>query len=185
MRKIFSLWASTWRIRYAGLSGFIDATNSKSVAVGMWHEDLCIVAFSMRKYANRFHPMVSLSRDGERATQWLSELGYDCVRGSSSKGGSDALNRFRALLKDKQSVAVTLDGPRGPRRVAKPGLFRLGQTMECDLWMIHTEARGWRLPTWDHQLIPWPFARVTLHFKRNEEPLTRLEAFQDWLNRQT
>ena len=40
--------------------------------------------------------------------------------------------------------------------------------------MIHTEARGWRLPTWDHQLIPWPFAQVTLHFKRNEEPLTAL-----------
>lgn len=183
LKAIFSLWASTWRIRYKGLDEFISAS-TRGIAVGLWHEDLCSVAFSMRKQAKLFHPVVSLSSDGDRAVSWLERFGYTCLRGSSSKGGSAVFGACITVLEGQGSVAITMDGPRGPRRLAKPGLFRLGHESGHLLWLVRTEARGWRLPTWDRQLIPWPFAQVSIHFRAVDCELTSLVDFQAWLNRQ-
>ncbi|MGC6508755.1 MAG: lysophospholipid acyltransferase family protein [Myxococcota bacterium] len=182
VQKLLGLWASSWRIQYVGLSEFINAANHEGLAVGLWHEDFCIVAFSMKNHANRFAPLVSKSKDGDRAEYWLKELGYDCIRGSSSRGGQDAFIELQKRLKQKESVAITIDGPRGPRRIAKPGLFRLHNTVECGLWMIRADAKGPRLPTWDQQFIPWPFSTVQITFHQCGLELTSLKTLQDWLD---
>ena len=181
VQKIFGLLASTWRVKYVGLTEFIQATGRQGIAVGLWHEDFCIVAFSMRHHSNRFAPLVSKSKDGDRAAAWLKALGYHCVRGSSSKGGHEALLELEQRLNGKGSVAITVDGPRGPRRMAKSGIFRLHESVGTGLWMIRTHARGWRLPTWDKQLIPWPFSVVEVSFNEFQGELVSLEMLQDWL----
>ena len=182
VQKLFGLLAWTWRVKYVGLTEFIIATNRQGVAVGLWHEDFCIVAFSMRHHSNHFAPLVSKSNDGDRAEAWLKDLGYDCVRGSSSNGGRDAFLDLEQRLKRNESVAITVDGPRGPRRLAKSGLFRLHTSVGNGLWMIRTQARGYRLPTWDRQLIPWPFSVVEVTFNEFQGEVLSLEMLQDWLD---
>ncbi|MBK8980547.1 MAG: lysophospholipid acyltransferase family protein [Planctomycetes bacterium] len=104
--------------------------------------------------------LISTHRDGELIAQVARRLGFDPVRGSSTRGGAGAV---RELLKkrDHGAVAVTPDGPRGPRASVKPGLVQLAGLLG---WPIRTmgfaASRARRLSSWDRFAIPKPFARV-------------------------
>ncbi len=106
--------------------------------------------------------MVSASRDGEHLVAVLAHLGFRAVRGSSSRGGVRALLGARRALAEGERVIVAVDGPRGPVGSVAPGVVALART--APVIVATAQARGLRLPTWDHALIPWPFSRVVVRY---------------------
>jgi len=92
-------------------------------------------------------------------------FGAETVRGSSSNGGSEALREMEKVLGRVAAIGITLDGPRGPRRVAKPGLAILAaRTGTPIIPNAVSITRCWRTRSWDEFMIPKPFARCIYAF---------------------
>ncbi len=102
--------------------------------------------------------------DGEWIARIITRFGYGTARGSSSRGARRALLQLRREVQERP-VAFTLDGPRGPARVAQPGALWLAKVTGNPIIPFHLEAdRHWTLGSWDRTQIPKPFARVALAF---------------------
>jgi lysophospholipid acyltransferase (LPLAT)-like uncharacterized protein len=102
--------------------------------------------------------------DGEWIARIITRFGYGTARGSSSRGARKALLQMMRDVRDRP-VAFTLDGPRGPARVAQPGAVWLAKATGNPIIPFHLEAdRRWTLESWDRTQIPQPFANVALVF---------------------
>lgn len=105
--------------------------------------------------------MISASRDGELISTIARSMGYTPVRGSSSKGGQEALKGMVRFMKEGKRCAITPDGPRGPRREVKKGVVDLARLTGCPVVPFAFEAQHcWRLRSWDRFIIPKPFSRA-------------------------
>lgn len=133
------------------------------VLIAIWHETLALAAWCYR--GRGYHTLTSYSFDGELAACVLRRFGLCAVRGSSSRGGSDALRQLEKAARLTPVVGFTLDGPRGPRRIAKPGLAILAARTGLPI-VPHAFAadRCRRMNSWDRLILPKPFARVTTRF---------------------
>ncbi len=130
-----------------------------------WHESLLPVMWQHRGLG--IAAVISQARDGEYLSRFAGSLGYRLLRGSSSRGGRRALAGAIRALRAGVPVGFTPDGPRGPRRVAKPGAFLAAVRGGALVLPVHAEARpAWRAGSWDRFLLPWPFARVRLVYGR-------------------
>jgi lysophospholipid acyltransferase (LPLAT)-like uncharacterized protein len=109
--------------------------------------------------------LISDHKDGEIITQIVSGFGCRAVRGSSSKGAARALLQLSRTLNEGNDIAITPDGPRGPRHSFAPGAVVLSQRTGSPIVLLASYAkRVWRLNTWDGFEIPKPFARVTVAY---------------------
>jgi lysophospholipid acyltransferase (LPLAT)-like uncharacterized protein len=107
--------------------------------------------------------MTSKSFDGEYIARIIERLGFPAVRGSSSRGGVRALLGMHKLLDKGQTVAFTIDGPRGPLYVAKPGPVLLARNTGAPIYCFHIALeKAWVLKSWDQFMIPKPFSRALL-----------------------
>ena len=123
-----------------------------------WHETMGIGVCAHRDRG--YHTLTSHSFDGELAARVVRHFDIWAVRGSSSVGGSRALADLDKVL-EYSTVGVTVDGPRGPRRVAKPGVAILAARTGTPIAPIAFAAsRAWRLDSWDRFVIPKPFSRI-------------------------
>jgi lysophospholipid acyltransferase (LPLAT)-like uncharacterized protein len=105
--------------------------------------------------------MVSRSRDGELITRIMNRFGIDGARGSSSKGGSDALRELLRELERPQArdIGITPDGPRGPRAKVQDGVLALAAGSGRAIYPVTVHySRFWELPSWDRFQIPQPGA---------------------------
>ena len=91
----------------------LRATIEKGFPIAYWHGELLPLA--LLHASPHIAPMVSLSRDGAIVSRILQRLGYSVIRGSSSKGGSEALRSAQKSIAQGISPALAVDGPRGPR----------------------------------------------------------------------
>ena len=111
------------------------------------------------------HALTSRSRDGEIVSRWIRRFGLVPVRGSSSRGGADALRELTRAVRAGREVVVVPDGPRGPREVLKPGVIVLARLSGAPIVPMAVGAsREWRLRSWDEFRIPRPFARCVVRF---------------------
>jgi lysophospholipid acyltransferase (LPLAT)-like uncharacterized protein len=109
--------------------------------------------------------MISQSRDGEYAARIAQWLGFKNVRGSSTRGGAQALKSIIDEIKAGEIGGMLADGPLGPPRVAKIGSVIMARDAEAPLIPVLWGAdRCWVLNSWDRYLIPKPFARVVIHY---------------------
>jgi len=105
--------------------------------------------------------MVSSSFDGEYIARTIEKLGFVAVRGSSSRGGATALLGLKSQLEQGSSVAFTIDGPRGPKDVAKPGPVLLSRASALPMAAFYVAlSDAWVLNTWDAMMIPKPFSKA-------------------------
>jgi lysophospholipid acyltransferase (LPLAT)-like uncharacterized protein len=101
--------------------------------------------------------------DGEWIARIIGRFGYGTARGSTSRGGVRALVQLRQELRDGRPVAFTLDGPRGPARVAQPGAAWLAGATKHPLLPFHMEAdRCWTARSWDGTQVPKPYSTVAV-----------------------
>jgi lysophospholipid acyltransferase (LPLAT)-like uncharacterized protein len=157
---------ATWRVEVLGRDPreMDPSTPPRAHLAALFHESLlpCTWLFRDRGYG----VAVSRSRDGELVRSALLRLGYgEPARGSSSRGGSAAMRRLLRDLDAGTSVAVLVDGPRGPARVAKSGIVSIARRARIPIQPIAFSARpSLRLRSWDASLVPLPFARVICAF---------------------
>ena len=105
--------------------------------------------------------MVSRSFDGEYIARIIEGFGFVAVRGSSSRGAAEALRGMKKELSKGAAVAFTIDGPRGPKYVAKPGPVLLARSSGMPMAAFYVAlSDAWVLKTWDDFMIPKPFSKA-------------------------
>jgi lysophospholipid acyltransferase (LPLAT)-like uncharacterized protein len=126
-----------------------------------WHQDVFASAWYFR---NRdIAVMTSRSFDGEFIARIIENLGFRAVRGSSSRGGVRALLGMHTEIEQNRVAAFTIDGPRGPKHVAKQGPVLLARNTRMPIVCYHIALeRKWTLHSWDETMIPKPFTRAVL-----------------------
>ena len=133
----------------------------------LWHERLFIAPLIGKKFiSRRISALISTSRDGGWLVAFFKVMGLDAVRGSSSKRGVSALIELTRKVKDGCNAGVTPDGPKGPRRVCKPGAVALAKLTHSPFLLLGINFhRAIKLKSWDEFSIPLPFSKVDIHFE--------------------
>ena len=129
----------------------------------LWHGRLLPLAYLHR--GEGIVALISRSADGEYLARLVKRWGYIPVRGSSSRGGSAALRELVRHARSGRSLAITPDGPRGPRQQLKDGVLVASQLTGLPLVPAAAGAdRAWWVEGWDRFLIPRQFARVRVAY---------------------
>lgn len=152
--------ASTLRWRVEGMHHY-DAivASGKQPIFAVWHGRILPATLFWRDRG--IVVMISENFDGEWIARIIRRFGYRTARGSTSRGGARALVHLRRELASGHPVGFTLDGPRGPARVAQPGAVWLAGATGHPLLPFHFEAnRAWTMGSWDGTQIPKPFSTV-------------------------
>ncbi len=132
--------------------------------VAFWHGELLMQPFLYKKFRGRHKISVMISEhfDGEIIARIISFFGFSTVRGSSSKGGARVLIEAIKTLKDGEDIAITPDGPRGPRHSVADGIVALAQKTNSKIVLFNYQATDfWQLKSWDKFVVPKPFSKIT------------------------
>lgn len=133
----------------------------ENIIFAYWHAFMLVPAYTARNLGIKV--MVSQHTDGEYITRVIERLGFTTVRGSTTRGGVKALLKMIKDSKEGTAIAITPDGPRGPRLTIQPGIIYLSQ--KTGFPIIPTSlglTSYWELPSWDKFRIPKPFSKAAL-----------------------
>ena len=126
-----------------------------------WHGRIFPATYYWRH--RRIAVMTSMNRDGEAIAQCIERLGYSAPRGSSSRGGFRALAEMAREIRRGHDAGFTIDGPRGPRYVAKQGPVLLALKTGAAIFCFHISMKHKiQLKSWDEFQIPLPFTKATV-----------------------
>jgi len=164
------LLAATLRCRVDGGRGPAKLPD-EPVIFALWHNRL---ALCMKVYESFVRPqyqrdhlaaLISASKDGALLAAILENFGVQPVRGSSSRRGAQALLELKSWAERGYDLAVTPDGPRGPRYVVQEGVMALAQVTGLPIVAYSCQV-SWkiRVKSWDSFQIPLPFARCEMSF---------------------
>jgi lysophospholipid acyltransferase (LPLAT)-like uncharacterized protein len=151
----------TARFRVEGWEHWEAAHRGGPPVLAFWHEQIFLTTYYFRR--RRIVVMTSRSFDGEYIARFIQRLGYGAARGSSTRGGAGALVEMARLVRSGFPAGFTIDGPRGPRRVAKMGALLLAKKTGRPVLPFAVCAENfWTLPSWDGLQIPRPFTRAAV-----------------------
>src|SRR6266550_6802560 len=139
------------------------ARDGKIPIYTFWHNRVFLSTDFWQK--RRIVVMTSRSFDGEYIARFIQRFGYGAARGSSTRGATGAVVEMVRLMRAGCPTAFTIDGPKGPRHVAKMGAVLLAKkTGQPILPFTITAARHWEAKSWDGFQVPFPFttARVEI-----------------------
>ena len=151
----------TWRVRTYGREWMLArAPGDSRLIITLWHGQLLPISWSQRQPTRA---IISEHRDGELIAHLVGKLGIGSVRGSTTRGGARALLECVRALREGSDIAITPDGPRGPRHSFAPGALIVAYRAHVPIVPIGVHIdRAWRLRSWDQFEVPKPFARVTV-----------------------
>lgn len=160
----------TIRLRVTDNSGFLKNPPDGPRILVFWHNRIPAIAIGFLRHYPARHPsrkgvsvLTSPSKDGDILSGVMAHLGMGSVRGSSSRRGSTAIRELTALLDSGVDLAITPDGPRGPKYSLGPGAVFLAQKTGIPIMALHARYhRAIRLKTWDSFAIPLPFSRIDI-----------------------
>lgn len=125
----------------------------------LWHGRLLPCAWYYRDLG--LGTLITRNRDGDHITGMIERWGYQVIRGSSSRGSTSAQLAIIRALRDGISVALTPDGPRGPRQKMKMGPIRAAAYAGVPVIPVSAGARSaWVFGRWDRFLVPRPFTWI-------------------------
>lgn len=156
--------ASTLDVRSQNTAGY-DVAAHGAVLWTFWHNRMFLVPWIYEALAARRpgFALTSPSGDGSVIADVCARFGVRAIRGSSSRRGMQAMREMAAIAGQGHAIAITPDGPRGPKYRLNPGLIKLAQLTGAPVMPVHIRfARAVRLPTWDAFLLPVPFSRVEI-----------------------
>ncbi|MEI6492361.1 MAG: lysophospholipid acyltransferase family protein [Verrucomicrobiota bacterium] len=158
----------TIRLRIDDRCGISRNAFAEPCLICFWHNRILGITYAFQ----RFYPkklrggvtvLTSPSKDGEILSQFVGAFGMGSVRGSSSRRGSRALLELVRIIRDGGDIAITPDGPRGPRYSLGPGVVLLAQTTGTPIVPMHASySRSFRMKTWDGFIIPLPFSTISV-----------------------
>jgi lysophospholipid acyltransferase (LPLAT)-like uncharacterized protein len=150
----------TLRWRVSGMQHFdsIRAAGHQPV-MAFWHGRILPATFYFRHRG--IVVITSENFDGEWIARIIQRFGFGTARGSTSSGGRRAMLQLVREMKAGRPAGFTLDGPRGPARVAQPGAVWLAMATGNPLLPFHLEASSsWTARSWDRTQVPKPFSTV-------------------------
>lgn len=160
---LLRLYMSTLRFRYRPLGENYDPWHGKAKGrhlFAFWHENILMPCYQYGR--PDMHILVSQHADGEIIAQVLQHMKFRTIRGSTTRGGIQALRKMIATS-SAGNIVVIPDGPRGPRRTVELGLIYLASRSGLPLVVFGVGYDNpWRLPTWDRFAIPKPFSSAVI-----------------------
>lgn len=167
MYRFVRLYSATCRLTVENERQWMDHIREGGrVLLCGWHQQF----FPVLRYFKEYEPygasvMISRSSDGEFISGIANLMGLRPVRGSSSRGGREALTGMIEALRNSGLAIHILDGPTGPMGVVKAGAIRLASAADAVIVPFYTSAdRAWYFNSWDRFMVPKPFARVTIRY---------------------
>jgi len=174
----------TLRVSYTYEPGTENEPKTRPAIYCFWHRCVFPAAYLFRN--NGIRVLTSRSYDGEYIARIIERLGFRAVRGSSSRGALQSVRELQRELESGAFVAFTIDGPRGPRYVAKPGPIHLARVTGAPIFCFYVAVeRAWILPTWDAFMLPKPFSRIHCYVRtpikvaqdsNHEQSLARMQS---------
>jgi lysophospholipid acyltransferase (LPLAT)-like uncharacterized protein len=159
---VIAALGGTLRWRVSGLQ-HLDAIRAAGhqPVMAFWHGRILPATYYFRRRG--IVVITSENFDGEWIARIIERFGYGTARGSTSSGGKRAILQLMRELKAGHPAGFTLDGPRGPAKVAQPGAVWLAMATGNPLLPFHLEASSaWTTHSWDRTQIPKPFSTVGL-----------------------
>jgi len=163
-------------------------SSGKPTIFALWHEALGTTLYTQRNTG--FVAMVSQHQDGEILATIMRSYGMGTVRGSTTRGGTSALREMVRLAQSGVPLAITPDGPKGPRRVAQPGTVEIARRSGAVIVpMAPTYRPVYRFRSWDRLAFPWLCARglilygEPIEISKESEPRLATAKLQDGLDR--
>lgn len=149
---------ATMRITVVGkdiLPGF--AARGEGYVGAFWHGRILMIPFLYPGKA--LHILVGQHRDAEIIANILTRFGFSLVRGSSTRGGREALRVMLKLLASDQDLGIAADGPKGPAEELKPGAAQLGRLSgKAVIPITFAASKAIRFRSWDRFMLPLPFS---------------------------
>ncbi len=139
--------------------------NDKVYIVTFWHGELLMQPFNYQKLKpkGKVSGIISEHKDGEAIAKTVEYLGIYSIRGSSTRGGTKALINAIKELKAGDDIAITPDGPRGPRHSIANGIVAISQKTNAKILAFNCKpTKYWQFNSWDKFIVPKPFG--TIHF---------------------
>jgi hypothetical protein len=159
---VIRIWGQTLRFEWIGGENLDEVAAERGRVIwSFWHRHLLTLVYTHRGHGNVV--LVSRHNDGEIISQIICRLGYGVVRGSTTRGGARALVEMVRAGKAGHPLAVTPDGPRGPRGKLQSGILHIAQRSGRPIVALACEGlRTRELDSWDRFQIPYPFTRVAV-----------------------
>lgn len=171
----YQVLSSTWRIRLVVPNSLQDLLDNQSpVVFAHWHGDELTLLCLVRRY--RLITIASQSKDGELMATVLKWLGARTSRGSSTRGGAQALKGLLRLVKEGGgNCTFAVDGPKGPLHKVKPGVFELSRIISAPIYPVGASCnRAIHFKkAWNQTFLPSLFARVTIYCGEPISPVSR------------
>lgn len=164
----------TWRVRVIEPDSLIKSLEAqRPVILAHWHGDELVLLSLVKRY--RIATIASQSKDGELIAKILKWLGARTSRGSSTRGGVQALKGLLRLVKDGGNCSFAVDGPKGPLHKVKPGVFELSRMVSGPIYAAGVSVdRAIYFPkSWNKTFLPKPFARVVVYWVGPLAPVPR------------
>jgi len=155
----------SWRFREIDSTGQAAITRYRAGKgiYALWHAQQ--LPLTLRHRTENIAVIVSQHRDGEIISRMVEGIGYRTIRGSSTRGGSEALHEFTRAASEGHSLAITTDGPQGPARECKPGAVLAAARTGFPIVPAAAAAiRAWTFDSWDRFSIPKPGSIVYLTY---------------------
>ncbi|HZT68787.1 MAG TPA: lysophospholipid acyltransferase family protein [Terriglobia bacterium] len=153
----------TLRWHVEGWENWEAAKNAgKGIIYTFWHREIFSACWFWRHRG--IVVMTSQNFDGEYIARIIQKHGYGASRGSSSRGAGRALAEMARCLRSGRDAAFTIDGPRGPRFVAKRGSVILSRSTGASILCFHVALKSAYVfrKTWDQTQVPYPFSRAAV-----------------------
>jgi lysophospholipid acyltransferase (LPLAT)-like uncharacterized protein len=160
--RLIAMLGATLRWRTEGLEQLDRiAAGGRQPIMAFWHGRILPAAYYFRRRG--IIVITSENFDGEWIARIIERFGYGTARGSTSRGARKALRHLMRDMASGRAAGFTVDGPRGPARVAQPGAVWLAKATGNPVLPFHLEAnRSWLLKSWDRTQIPKPYATVAI-----------------------
>jgi lysophospholipid acyltransferase (LPLAT)-like uncharacterized protein len=176
--RFIRLYSATFSLSVENESPWMDhLKNGGRVLLCTWHQQFFGAIRHFQNY-REFKPglMISKSKDGEIIAGVAIHTGWEAIRGSSSRGGGEAMKKIIIKLKEDGLAAHIVDGPQGPAGVVKNGLIAIAQAADSVIVPLYVSAdRAWYFNSWDRFLLPKPFSHVTIQFGKMIKLLPTLD----------
>lgn len=157
---LIGLIGKTLRFETENWENFEKAHSGDKIPIYVfWHNRIFAGTYFFR---NRGIVVItSQSFDGEYIARFIQRFGYGVVRGSSTRGGVSALVELIRVMRAGLPTGFTIDGPKGPKYVAKSGACLLAKKTQNPMMPFVVETKNyWQIKSWDRLQIPKPFSRI-------------------------
>jgi len=175
LTKLFALFFNLFQKCTCGLNKlsttrldiFEEHANRGRSIFAFWHSRLFYLVYYYAKTIKetKVSILVSMSKDGDYGVALVRKLKQNAVRGSTSRGGPQAIRKLAERVAAGNNLAITPDGPRGPAFKVNEGIIKLAQLTGAKIVPVSYQAtRKRKLKSWDEFIVVKPFGRVHLAF---------------------